>query len=70
MSDLAYPKSGGAFLLQRISDLHANVADLIEELVRRDQKIAEQTAQIVTQAQEIKALKGPPADAPDDHPAQ
>jgi hypothetical protein len=47
MSDLNYPKNGGAYLLQRIHEMHAQVADLIDELVRRDQEIALLKAQIV-----------------------
>lgn len=65
MSDPVYPKTGGAFLLQRISDLHASVADLIDELMKRDQAIAGLQAQIIDQAKQIVALKTPPADAPD-----
>lgn len=61
MSGLSYPKNGGAYLLSRIHDLHASIADLIDELVQRDQTIAEQAAQI--------AKLTPPANAPDDHPA-
>jgi hypothetical protein len=48
MSDLAYPKSGAQFLLPRIAELHGQIADLIDELVKRDQVIAEQRAQIAT----------------------
>lgn len=54
MSDMVYPKNGAQFLLGRITELHGTVADLIEELVLRDQKIAELTAKLQ-----------PPADAPD-----
>lgn len=39
-SVLAYPKNGGAFLMQRITELHGSVADLIDELVKRDQELA------------------------------
>lgn len=62
MSDLAYPKNGGEFLLQTVKSLHANIADLIDELVKRDQTIAQQAAR-------IGALT-PKPDAPDDHPPQ
>jgi hypothetical protein len=58
MSDLAYPKSGAQFLLPRIAELHGQIADLIDELVKRDQTIAELTAKL------------PKPDAPDGNPAQ
>jgi hypothetical protein len=47
---LIYPKSSGLYLMSKIQELTANVADLINELVKRDQRIAELEAQLQTPA--------------------
>lgn len=51
---IMYPQSGGVFLMAEVQRLTANVADLIDLLVRRDQTIAQLTA-------ELNALKAPAA---------
>ncbi len=43
---LMYPKSSGLYLMSRVQELTANVADLINELVQRDAKIAAMEARI------------------------
>ncbi len=37
---LIYPKSSGLYLMSRVQELTANVADLIETLCQRDQQLA------------------------------
>ncbi len=39
-ANLLYPKSGPLFLLAEVQRLTANVADLIDACVRKDQQIA------------------------------
>jgi hypothetical protein len=46
---LMYPKSSGLYLMSRVQELTANVADLINELVKRDQRIAELEQQLAVQ---------------------
>jgi dihydroxyacetone kinase DhaKLM complex PTS-EIIA-like component DhaM len=43
---MMYPKSAGIYLMSRVQELTANVADLITELVARDAKIAAMEARI------------------------
>ncbi len=43
---LMYPKSSGLYLMSRVQELTANVADLINELVARDARIAVLEARI------------------------
>ena len=43
---LIYPKSSGLYLMSRVQELTANVADLIETLCQRDRQIAEMEARI------------------------
>ncbi len=43
---LMYPKSSGLYLISRVQELTANVADLINELVQRDARIAAMEARI------------------------
>lgn len=43
---MMYPKSSGLYLMSRVQELTANVADLINELVQRDAKIAAMEARI------------------------
>ena len=49
---LIYPKSSGLYLMSRVQELTANVADLIETLCQRDRQIAEMEARIA----ELKAI--------------
>ena len=49
---LIYPKSSGLYLMSRVQELTANVADLIETLCQRDRQIAEMEARIA----ELKAF--------------
>jgi len=58
---LIYPKSSGLYLMSRVQELTANVADLIETLCQRDRTIAQMEARIA----ELESTKGlPPAEAP------
>ncbi len=43
---MMYPKSSGIYLMSRVQELTANVADLINELVQRDARIAAMEARI------------------------
>lgn len=43
-----YPKGGGIFLMSEVQRLTANVADLIDVLAQRDQKIAQLEAELET----------------------
>ncbi len=43
---MMYPKSSGLYLMSRVQELTANVADLINELVQRDARIAAMEARI------------------------
>ncbi len=43
---LIYPKSSGLYLMGKIQELTANVADLINELCQRDARIAELESQL------------------------
>ncbi len=43
---MMYPKSSGLYLMSRVQELTANVADLINELVQRDSRIAAMEARI------------------------
>jgi len=43
---LIYPKSSGLYLMSRVQELTANVADLIETLCQRDRTIAQMEARI------------------------
>jgi hypothetical protein len=43
---IMYPKSSGIYLMSRVQELTANVADLINELVARDARIAAMEARI------------------------
>jgi hypothetical protein len=43
---MMYPKSSGIYLMSRVQELTANVADLINELVARDARIAAMEARI------------------------
>jgi hypothetical protein len=53
MPDLVYPKTGAMFLMSRVTELHANVADLIDELVKKDQQIAGKDAEIADLKQKL-----------------
>jgi hypothetical protein len=52
---LIYPKSAGLYLMSRVQELTANVADLIDTLVQRDQRIAVLEAENA----EIRGAKAP-----------
>lgn len=43
---LLYPKSGAIFLLSEVQRLTANVSDLVDACVRKDQRIAELEAEV------------------------
>ena len=45
---LMYPKAGGIFLMAEVQRLTANVADLIDVLNQRDQRIALLEAELAT----------------------
>ena len=53
---LIYPKSSGLYLMSRVQELTANVADLIETLCQRDRQIAEMEARMA----ELKAIAPAP----------
>jgi len=56
---LIYPKSSGLYLMSRVQELTANVADLIETLCQRDRQIAEQEQALVTLKARVAELEQP-----------
>ena len=54
---LIYPKSSGLYLMSRVQELTANVADLIETLCQRDRQIAEQEQALQTLKARIAELE-------------
>ena len=50
---MMYPKSSGIYLMSRVQELTANVADLINELVQRDAKIAAMEARITELEEQV-----------------
>ena len=56
---LIYPKSSGLYLMSRVQELTANVADLIETLCQRDRQIAEQEQALQTLKARIAELEQP-----------
>ena len=62
MSDLLYPKSSEVYFLERISELHRDVARLINEVTARDAQIAQMDAVIGDQIKKIAELTPPKPD--------
>jgi hypothetical protein len=56
---LMYPKSSGLYLMSRVQELTANVADLINELVQRDARIAAMEARIAELERQVPSDGNP-----------